>query len=1152
MISLDPDHAEALCLRAAVKISGGQYEEAIPDLNRAVDIDPRNAQVLCARGVAKAGCGRYEEAAADLNRAVLLDPECAEARRVGETVKRFLDRRKEALAFFRSGVLKIGRGLREEAVEDMDRALGLDPRYAEAFYVRGVLKGGLGKQEEAVADLNEAILLYPGHAEAYFMRGTARRILGRQEEALADYGTATRLDPKIRPYHGWNPRRPLERYDRMLDDLTWNAPRNPGRAEPRSDRTVAEVLRKSPLEQEALREKAAGLRRLAEEARKRKELERRRAAERIRNMFRNDFPGADAFYEREISDILSRGEYEREKTDFARKWLSENTPEGREGKVSFSDEQVAAVARIGGNVQLVARAGSGKTFTLVARTLFLLGHCGVPAGALLLLAFNRKAALEMRRRLLFALNGGARDALDVKMKAAGGAKRGDMEMEAVDAVAEELGIRLPHVMTFHSLAHSMVRPGETLIYDDRENDKPALSREVQRIIDERIREGFESEIRNVMLAYFRLDWERIIGRGYEKDKEDLLEFRRSHAYLTIRGDFVDSRGRKLIADFLFEHDVRYSYRKNHRRDGTNYAADFTVSRDDESGVAIEYLGPQDSPGRDRAFSEEVCRRWRGRKGWDLVELRPERVETGNGDFGETLKKILREKGWKCERLSEEEIWSRVKDRAIDRFTGLTVNFINRSRQLSWTAEDARKRISSYCEKEDRPVEESFLHVAARIYSAYLERLSKLDKEDFNGLLQRAAAMIGEGRSAFGRKSSRGDLADIRHMLIDEFQDFSPLFRELVSGIGKLNGDAEAFCVGDDWQAINGFAGSDLAFFEKFGEYFDDSRRLYLTTNYRSARSIVKNGNVLMDGMGKPARPHKESEGGVFVADLDGFGPTPLEDEFHFGRLIMPAVLRLVRRSIEKGDDVTLLSRTNDVPGFADRYEDEATADARGLDVFLERVRSYFEEGLRERVSISTVHRYKGLEKDAVVILDAFEWRYPLIHPDWIFTRIFGDNLRKIIREERRLFYVAVTRPIKELIIVTDRKDMAPFLETLEGGGPLSEIDWDELSPVLKTSKVVVKVGNRKGSIQPTLRIKESLKATGYRWRPRGWKCWAKSFPEENFDAENLKSEEWTSRADGIEVRIFDGEDRECLARYTVDAGRWVCEFDNVSGTKTDT
>ena len=46
--------------------------------------------------------------------------------------------------------------------------------------------------------------------------------------------------------------------------------------------------------------------------------------------------------------------------------------------------------------------------------------------------------------------------------------------------------------------------------------------------------------------------------------------------------------------------------------------------------------------------------------------------------------------------------------------------------------------------------------------------------------------------------------------------------------------------------------------------------------------------------------------------------------------------------------------------------------------------------LSEKISISTTHKYKGLEKAIVIILDAFERNYPLIHPEWVFFRIFGE------------------------------------------------------------------------------------------------------------------------------------------------------------------
>ena len=124
-----------------------------------------------------------------------------------------------------------------------------------------------------------------------------------------------------------------------------------------------------------------------------------------------------------------------------------------------------------------------------------------------------------------------------------------------------------------------------------------------------------------------------------------------------------------------------------------------------------------------------------------------------------------------------------------------------------------------------------------------------------------------------------------------------------TSIREQNPHARFFCVGDDWQAINGFAGSDLRFFQNFEQFFEDSRELPVATNYRSARAIVDVGNALMKGQGTPARvdrrlrllgqlgnnalmkgqgtparAHKKMTGKVTIADLSTFEPTPQEEE----------------------------------------------------------------------------------------------------------------------------------------------------------------------------------------------------------------------------------------------------------------------------------
>jgi DNA helicase IV len=266
---------------------------------------------------------------------------------------------------------------------------------------------------------------------------------------------------------------------------------------------------------------------------------------------------------------------------------------------------------------------------------------------------------------------------------------------------------------------------------------------------------------------------------------------------------------------------------------------------------------------------------------------------------------------------------------------------------------------------------------------------------------------------------------LHYVCIDEFQGFSDLFYRLLNAIRKQNPRIELFCVGDDWQAINGFAGSDLRFFENFADHIGESRRLYISTNYRSSKAIVAVGNALMDGLGKPAIAHKKSDGKVLVADLTEFKPSLLEQQRRPGDIITPAVLRLTSKALADGLDVVMLCRRNAIPWFVNN------GDGRGLARYLDLIRSFFPKGLKERISISTAHKYKGLEKPMVIVLDAVARSYPLIHPDWAFSRILGDSPEKIAKEERRLLYVALTRAVDTLVIITDGRSKSPFLEELE-------------------------------------------------------------------------------------------------------------------------
>jgi len=871
----------------------------------------------------------------------------------------------------------------------------------------------------------------------------------------------------------------------------------------------------------------------------------------LRRRFNSDFLNASPYFYESCAGLVTEKEFEAEKFSFVKNWIEANT-HARNGIKQLPDaEQIAAISAVDGHIQVVARAGSGKTTTLVNRVFFLLKHCRIAPTEILILAFNRKAALEVRRRLLVLIDQGADSAIaseiEHRIKDMGQYKRfnwDDIEVSAIDAIASKLMITLPHVMTFHALAYAIVHPEESILYNGTEGESQGLSRAFQQVIDDHLREpAFREKIRDLMLAHFREEWDRIVAGCYDQSKEEFLRFRRSLPRESLDGDYVKSYGEKLIADFLFEHDIPYKYERNHWWSGINYRPDFTVFLTAKSGLIIEYFGLKGDPDYDE-MSDKKRDYWKAKSDWTLIEFTPDDItNNGTASFLEKLKATLQDHGIESTRLSEDEIWNRVRDRAVDRFTTASVGFIARCRKQSLSPIDLQDLITKYSPLS--PVEGMFLDLVHSLYAAYLNRLSSTGEEDFDGLMQLAAQAVEGGVTNFQQKSGGGDLASLRYLCIDEFQDFSDLFYRLLVAIRKCTPNVELFCVGDDWQAINGFAGSDLRFFDQFEKYIGKSRRLYISMNYRSANSIVAVSNALMSGLGKPASVSKEQTGKVLVSDLNEFEPTLIEKQRHPGDIITPAVLRLANIAMATGIEMVMLSRRNGLPWFVN-FQDQSAGNGRGLARYLDLVRSFFPNSLRERITISTAHKYKGLEKPMVIILDLVARSYPLIHPDWIFARIFGDSPHKITEEERRLLYVALTRASDTLIVLTDGRSKSPFLKDLGRVMPLKVVDWADYPPLPGlTTRLVVKVGNQeRRGVTPTFVIKDLLKASGYQWQSNGWPGWAKSFPAERFNTEILKSEVWSESVDGIEVRIFDDTDT-LAAQFLIDVGEWKCIVDNL-------
>jgi DNA helicase-4 len=689
-------------------------------------------------------------------------------------------------------------------------------------------------------------------------------------------------------------------------------------------------------------------------------------------------------------------------------------------------EQAAAVGSLAPELKVVARAGSGKTRVLVARALFLQQVCGVDPDAILMLVFNVNAREEMEERL--RVGGGP----------------------------------LPHVMTFHALAYALVHDGKQLLRDDERTHDRSQTAVIEDAIAEILKSDDEMrQVRKLMDIYFREDLQRFLAGGLHHSAQAGLEERYELRQESLRGDFVKSFGEKWIANTLLEFGVPYAYEAAHDWDNATYRPDFTIW---SGNVALEYFGMAGDPGYDEQTAAKRAY-WAARPDWTIVEVH--RADVGDERQLGLIEK-LNAAGIQTRRLTEEELWQRCREHFLKRFSGAMAQIVNRAKAEGIGAESLIAKGNSLGTEVD-----ALIGVAAgNVLGAYEALCEARRLEDHSGQIWQASNLIASGHTTLRRRNGEEavELTSVRHVLIDELQDFTAGFRSIVAAVRDAVPGVNIFGVGDDWQSINRFAGADPELFIVNEGPIDGGERTTIRTNYRSARGIVDAGNRVMDGRGVKAVAASAESGGVSVVYREDVTVRPAE-EVAFGRdPLLAALARIVWDRTARGSRVALLSRVQRAPWLRRVDNVRRVWDlAAYLGEFLPTDR-------RQLISGSTVHGYKGQEADVVIMLDVRASRYPLRHPHWVFGRILGDTLISVDDDERRLFYVGITRGQRETILMSERANVSEYLESLQRDRPLPVLDVGRLHtpPVLGAGKEALRVPNGYA-------IKEELKARGFRF-----------------------------------------------------------------------
>ncbi|MDR0811514.1 MAG: ATP-dependent helicase, partial [Paludibacter sp.] len=291
----------------------------------------------------------------------------------------------------------------------------------------------------------------------------------------------------------------------------------------------------------------------------------------------------------------------------------------------------------------------------------------------------------------------------------------------------------------------------------------------------------------------------------------------------------------------------------------------------------------------------------------------------------------------------------------------------------------------------------------REYNKYCVDKSYLD---FNDLITRCISLFQKEKDIAERMQKK-----YRYILVDEFQDVNNLQVEFIKLL--LTEQSQLFCVGDDWQSIYGFRGSDVSYIIEFERHFPQSKIVKLNLNYRSTQNIVGASNEVIKHnkfkIDKEILASKYSEKKNLL-----FSGNSEEENLKF---CVEEVKQLLKDGY-KNDEILFLYRRNHM--FHNPLKPEQS------------YRLVFQNE-QIKVQSKTIHAAKGLEAKVVFIIGLTEGNggFPDIWmEDRIFQTIKKANHDLLMEEERRLFYVAITRAKEKLFLISQKDSESGFISEI--------------------------------------------------------------------------------------------------------------------------
>lgn len=646
-------------------------------------------------------------------------------------------------------------------------------------------------------------------------------------------------------------------------------------------------------------------------------------------------------------------------------------------------QQMTCIVKEAHNHLVIAGAGTGKTTTVVGKIKYLLktGKC-LPQD-ILVLSFTNASATEMSER-----------------------------------ITKETG-HIITASTFHKLGLNIISKVNGVM--------PKITQiSLRKFVKEQLELNMQSDDYLNLLSLYLL-YNRVVDKSEFafKSQEEYDEYLRLNPPTTVNNETVKSYGEMDIANFLVQNGVRYIYEHPYEVDTRTieygqYHPDFYLP---DYKIYIEFFGINRNGEVPPYFKSEngmtATEAYRASMEWKRTTHKEHQTtmiecyayEKSEGKLLDALKEKLEAAGVVLTPKSSKALWEKVAaegDSSLDGIIELFETLINLIKSNGYDIATVRKL---NCVGSNTQANNILLSLLEPIFNAYCQYLSSHSEIDFNDMINLAAEYVKQGKY----------INPYKYVIVDEYQDISKA-RFLLLDCLRKSRDYELFCVGDDWQSIYRFAGSDIGFILNFSKYWGATEISKIETTYRFAQKLIEiSGGFIMQN---PVQIKKSIRGknediGFPLGEISGY-TDKYAVEFMSQKM----------NDIPKGSSVFFIGRysfdaklLNDSGLFACQYNN--------ISGFVD-VKSKARPDLK--MSFLTAHKSKGLQADYVFIINNKKSRmgFPSKIQDAPILDLLLDNCDQYPHaEERRLFYVALTRAKKKAFIVTVNGQESEFAMELK-------------------------------------------------------------------------------------------------------------------------